>query len=159
MTEKNGFSLLELVIVVAIILTITAIAVPSFMRSRIAANESAAVTHIRTLSTAEIAYAQTYPQIGYTCTIAELGPPPSGSPLSSTTAGIIDSVLASGTKQGYSFSLTNCAGTPKVTYNSGGVPTNTSTGVRSFCSNASGIIWYGADGTVSTCQSAGVIIR
>ena len=88
MSRNSGFSLLELLIVVAIILTIAAVAIPSLVRSRIAANESAAVTHIRTISTAEIAFAQTYPNLGYTCTISDLGPPPSGSPMTSTSAGI-----------------------------------------------------------------------
>jgi prepilin-type N-terminal cleavage/methylation domain-containing protein len=159
MSRDGGFSLLELLIVVAIILTIAAIAIPSLIRSRIAANESAAVANIRSISTAEIAYAQTYPDLGYTCTLAALGPPASGDPLSSTAAGVIDSVLASGTKQGYSFVLTNCTGTPVSTYNSGGVPMNSSTGARSFCSDASGIIWYAEDGTVSTCQSSGKVLK
>jgi type IV pilus assembly protein PilA len=158
-SRKSGFSLLELLIVVAIILTIAAIAIPSLVRSRIAANESAAVAHTRTLATAEIAYAQTYADLGYTCNIAALGPPAPGAPLSSTAAGVVDSVLASGLKQGYSFALSNCTGTPKSTYSTSAVPQNAATGVRSFCSDASGIIWYAQDGSAATCQASGTVLR
>ncbi|MGE0405698.1 MAG: type IV pilin protein [Candidatus Korobacteraceae bacterium] len=159
MARESGFSLIELLIVVAIILVISAIALPNFLKSRVAANESAAVTHIRTLSTAQIAYAQTYPTLGYTCSISALGPPAGGAPLDSTAAGIVDTVLASGTKQGYVFSFRGCAGMPRVSYNSTAVPQSSGTGVRAFCSNATGIISYAQDGTAGTCQTSGTVLR
>ena len=163
MRASRGFSLIELLIVVAIILTIAAIAIPSLVRSRIAANEAAAVSSIRTLTTAEHAYAQAYPELGYTCTIGSLGPPAGGGAYTSTASGVIDAVLASGAKQGYRLSLSNCSassGTPNWNYSSGAVPLAPgSTGVRSFCSDASGIIWYAYDGTAATCQSAGLVLR
>jgi type IV pilus assembly protein PilA len=160
MKNAKGFSLIELLIVVAIILTISAIAVPSLLRSRIAANEAAAVASIRTLTTAETAYAQTYPSVGYTCTLSDLGPPPSGQALSSTGGGIIDAVLASGVKQGYTLTLSNCTGTPQATYGSMAVPiTPGATGVRSFCSDATGTIWFGDDGTAARCRSAGAVLQ
>jgi len=160
MVKQKGFTLIELLIVVAIILTIAVIAIPSLLRSRIAANESSAVASVRSLTTAEHAYATTFPYLGYTCNLSDLGPPPAGQPVSSTAGDVIDGVLASGTKQGYSLSLSSCSGSPKSTYSSSAIPvTPGSTGVRSFCSDASGTIWFGGDGTATTCKTSGSVLQ
>jgi prepilin-type N-terminal cleavage/methylation domain-containing protein len=158
MRKNKGFSLIELLIVVAIILIIAAIAIPNLLRSRIAANESSAVGSIRTLNTAEVTYASTYPDQGFTCTIANLGPPSGTASATSSTAGLIDAVLASGVKSGYTFNLTGCTAagstTIVVTYQSTGVPTAAGqTGQRAFCSDQSGVIKYDAGGTAATCLS------
>ncbi len=100
-----GFSLIELLIVVAIILVIAAIAIPNFMRSRIAANESSGVQSLRNITTANVVYSSTY-GVGYPSTLAALGPPPGSGMTSATNAGLIDDVLAAGTKSGYSFLYT-----------------------------------------------------
>jgi len=97
--KQKGFSLIELLIVVAIILIIAAIAIPNLLRSKMAANEASAVGSMRTLNTAAVTYSTTYG--GYPGSIAKLGP---ASPATSTSADLVDSVLSGGTKSGYSFS-------------------------------------------------------
>src|ERR1700745_4356006 len=100
MRKQKGFSLIELLIVVAIILIIAAIAIPNLLRSRIAANEASAVGSIRTLNTAEVTYASTYPNVGFNV-LANLG----GAGGHVTRDGVIDAVLASAVKSGYVFAI------------------------------------------------------
>jgi len=103
--KARGFSLIELLIVVAIILVIAAIAIPNFMRSRIAANESASVQNMRNINTANVVFSSTY-GIGYASTLAALGPPPGGGQPTATNSALIDDILATGTKSGYTYTYT-----------------------------------------------------
>jgi len=160
MRKPKGFSLIELLIVVAIILIIAAIAIPNLLRARLAANEASAVTSLRTISTAETMYASTYPDVGYTCSLTDLGPPASGSPAGSAGAGILDNVLSAGQKAGYIFGLQDCAGTPKANYTSTAAPvTIGGTGTRAFCSATPGVINFAGDGLVATCLASGTVIQ
>jgi len=103
--REKGFSLVELLIVVAIILVIVAIAIPSLLRSRIAANQASAIQSLRVLGTSEVTYSAIY-GTGYSPTLAALGPPAPGALASTSAAGLIDEVLTSGVKSGYQFSYT-----------------------------------------------------
>ena len=160
MARQKGFSLIELLIVVAIILIIAAIAIPNLLRSRIAANEASAVSGIRAITTAEHAYSAAYPDIGYSCSLSSLGPPASGQPPTSTGSDILDPVISAGTKSGYSFALSNCTGTPFSNYQSSAVPiTVGGSGQRAFCSDGTGVIQYSVDGVAASCIANKLILQ
>jgi len=139
--REKGFSLIELLIVVAIILIIVAIAIPNFMRARIASNEASAVSSSRTINSAEITYNSYYGR-GYSSTLAQLGPPASGT-ATADAADLIDDVLASGTKSGYAFTYTPTSpvGGSYGNYRLNAGPTIPNrTGSRYFYTDATGVI-------------------
>src|SRR5712692_9553686 len=110
----RGFSLIELLIVVAVILIIAGVAIPNFIRSKMRANEAAAVSNLRNISTAEVSYSTTY-GIGCSSNLAKLGPPPGGSVfVDANNAGLIDDVLATGVKTGYVFTYASTTSTYTV---------------------------------------------
>jgi len=151
---NEGFSLIELLIVVAIILIIAAIAIPNLLRSKIAANQSSAVASLRTINTSEVTYSSTYNQ-GYTSTLAQLGPPTSGGAVS-TAAGLIDSVLASGTKSGYTFTYAASTAvngsTPGYTITAVAVSEGT-TGQNYYYTDDSNVIRQNTSATASASDS------
>jgi type IV pilus assembly protein PilA len=97
-----GFSLIELLVAMAVMMTIMAIAIPQILRAKLVANEASAVASLRTITTAEIAYQTSYGQ-GFSPSLKALGPPPGGGQPTPASADLIDSVLGSGIKNGYSF--------------------------------------------------------
>ncbi len=99
---RAGFSLIEVLVVVAVILIIAAIAIPRFLQVKMAANEAAAVHALRVITTAQVTYDPIYNQ-GFAPTLIALGPPPPGTQASALHADLVDEVLASGIRNGYSF--------------------------------------------------------
>ena len=157
MQKQKGFSLIELLIVVAIILIIAAIAIPNLLRARMAANESSAVASIRTINTAMITYNSTYPTVGFAATLAALGPNANPCVPTSTNACLIDSVLSAGVKSGYNFNALGAGGPPAVQYYAAAVPvTLNQTGTRSFCSYEDAVVRVQPTGagiaTEAACQ-------
>jgi type IV pilus assembly protein PilA len=149
--RQKGFSLIELMIVVAIILIIAAIAIPNLLGAKMSANEASAVGSIRTVNTACITYNVTY-NIGFPAALSNLGP---AAVADYTAADLIDSTLVSGVKSGYNFAYVS--GAPDAT---GFISTYTlnvnpsapgQSGVRFFYSDQSGVInyAYGAPATSS----------
>ncbi|MGH9499304.1 MAG: prepilin-type N-terminal cleavage/methylation domain-containing protein [Terriglobales bacterium] len=139
----RGFSLIELLIVVAIILIIAAIAIPSLIRAKIAANESSAAASVRRIATAEIAYNAAYPTVGYSSDLASLGGPAVGCSPSSTTACILDNVLSNGVKSGYQLAAVgfNGGAGPNSSFVAGSAPVSFNvTGVRNFCVVTDGVL-------------------
>jgi prepilin-type N-terminal cleavage/methylation domain-containing protein len=138
MRRQHGFSLIELLIVIAIILALAAMAIPNLLRSKMSANEASAVGSIRTIATAQTTYSVSYPQVGYADSLTKLAFPASGQSVDPNHAGLIDWVLGCATqpcpKAGYQFSIVNAAGTPISSYEVTGTPQVVGqTGRRGFC--------------------------
>jgi type IV pilus assembly protein PilA len=132
----------------ASIMIVAAIAIPNLLRSRMAANEASAVGSLRTVNTAQVTYATTYPQLGFSRDLASLGSASGAGVPSPAHAGLIDTSLAGPSctasswceKSGYRFRLAACKQTPCRSYVSVAKPASSSTGQRSFCSTEDGVI-------------------
>jgi type IV pilus assembly protein PilA len=145
--RRRGFSLIELLIVISIILIIITIAVPKFQRAQMMARDTAALQAVKAIHTAEVEY---YSQYGrYANTLAELGPPASGAP-SQSAADLIGNDIANGEKQGYKFTVTGTQGG----YIISAIPVAYGTsGSRTLYSDQSMVVHYNEGPEPATAQS------
>ncbi len=156
---EAGFTLMELLIVMSVILILMAVAIPNYMNMRSQANETAAMEELRTLNSAEIQYQTNYPGNGFSCNLAQLGGDPKTGAPSPTGAQLIPADLAGGFKSGYLFAITNCT---KVTVNNADVYTSFEvtavpqavgkTGHRGFCMDQTGEIKADPSGGTNCTQ-------
>jgi type IV pilus assembly protein PilA len=153
--NRKGFSLIELLIVVTIILIIAAIAIPNLMKSKIQANETAAVGAMKTLSEGALLYSNTYG--GFPHALSDMGPGTGGTNASSASADLIDSVLATGVKSGYKFSYAIVASDTAgnvLAFSITATPVVIgTTGQRSFFTDQSGTIRGTTSGTADSSST------
>ena len=158
---EAGFTLIELLIVMSIMLILMALAVPQMLKVKKKANETSAVQSMRTIGSAELSYASSYPGTGFGCPLSVLGGDPKSGAPSAQSAQLIDTGLAtSGQKSGYTFSVT-CGS--KVTVNNQdvynsyeifGVPqTVGKTGDNGYCSDENNVIKIDPAGGTNCTQS------
>lgn len=138
---------------VPIMLIVAAIAIPNLLRASMAANESSSVASIRTITTAEITYSESHPDVGYTCSLSNL-----------SDAQLIDNVLGSGQKSGYRFEISGCAaqkqGGPKTTYRVVAYPVSAKqSGARAFCADESAVIKEDKSGSGQKCLAEGAVLE
>ncbi|HEX2331476.1 MAG TPA: prepilin-type N-terminal cleavage/methylation domain-containing protein [Candidatus Angelobacter sp.] len=151
---SNGFSLVELMVVVMVILVIAAIAIPSFVHARMKANEASAVSSLNAIRTAEFMYSEVYPEEGFAPTLVALGPNSTDCthPSKNGACLLMDEELASGVKNGYLFELTADGTRPSTNFNVTGTPQ--AGGLSGRCSFSGG-----AAADVSVVPNSGEISR
>jgi len=160
MRKQKGFSLIELLIVVAIILIIAAIAIPNLLQSRMRANEAAAAQTLRTINTSQVSFSTNYPTVGYADTLQHLGPNTIDCTVpgnvNATHACLIDNVLgcatAPCTKGAYNYTM-GAVTNPGADYLATAVPVSTAGGQKRYCTMTDAVIKFDT-ATVTTVPTA-----
>ena len=151
---QYGFSLIELLVVVAVILIIAAIAIPNYISAKMRANESAAVQNLRNIASSELVYSSTY-GVGYTTALAQLVEDPTV--VDANHAGLIDQVLAGGTKGGYTYtyavSSTDSLGNPSGYSLTASPLVPRTTGLKYFFVDQSSVIRFNLTTTAGSTDS------
>jgi type IV pilus assembly protein PilA len=158
--KDEGFTLIELLIVMSIMLILITLAVPQYKKVRKQVNETSAVNSLKAIGSAEKQYDSAFPQNGFTCTLAAMGGDPASGAPSATAAQVLDPHLATGTKDGYLFTVAQCKKTPvnnqdMVTgYQITATPiTVGNTGDRGYCMDENDLIKFDPAGGTNCTQS------
>ena len=135
-----GFSLVEVLVVVMVLMVIAAIAIPNLVHGKMRANEASAVASVKTINTAEYMYNNAYPDVGYSSSLANLGSNGSTCETPTSTNGclIMDEALTSGIKSGYVFEIVGDGNKPTVTYTVSASPESAVSGRCSISSSQGG---------------------
>jgi len=147
-----GFSLVEILVVVMVILIIAAIAIPNLVHGKMRANEAAAVASVKTINTAELMYNDAYPDVGFSNNLANLGSHGSScdNPTSTNACLIMDEALASGVKNGYIFEIVGDGNKPTIGYTVSASPESGVSGRCSISSSESGEVHLSIPGGPAT---------
>ena len=151
MNKRSGFTLIELMIVVAIIAIIAAIAIPNLLRSRMSANEASAAGGIRTISTGEVSFQAAGIIIDSVTGVGQYG---NLTELGSGATPFIDSAISAGTKSGYSYTVTEVDNSSAPRFTATATPAAANTGIKSYFVDESGVIRFsGVAGTNASSSS------
>jgi type IV pilus assembly protein PilA len=160
--QPNGFTLMELLIVIAIILILMLMAIPTIGGLKKQANETSAIQSLRAIQQAQMQFESNFPTNGYACSLTALGGDPKSGAPSPAAAQLLQGDLTSGIKSGYIFAISNCTkvnlnGTDRITgYQVTAIPeTVGKTGDRGFCSDEFGTIKFDPAGASNCAKSLG----
>jgi len=160
--QPNGFTLMELLIVIAIILILMLMAIPTIGSLKKQANETSAINSMQVITKTELQYESTYPSNGYACSLAALGGDPKAGAPTATASQLLQSDLTTGIKSGYIFTIGDCTkvnlnGVDRITgYKVTAVPVTVGqTGNRGFCGDQFGSIKFDPAGGTNCVQSLG----
>jgi len=151
-SKLAGFFLVEVLVVVMVILIIAAIAIPNLIHGKMRANEAAAVASVKTIHTAEVLYSNTYPDVGYSPSLANLGSHGTTceKPTSTSACIIMDEALTNGLKNGYVFEIVGDGNKPTIGYTVNASPESTVSGRCTVSSTESGEVHFLIPGSTTT---------